>query len=218
MADRQNRISAASRGLAGSGLQQLSQLGNILAQSAEINKAARANQKAQDALTTALNDAQADSDRNLLNLENTYTNDITSIDRTLEEAISELIYNEQVRQEQARQQAASQAASQRASLAAQIAAQENALRADYDDGIRVLRNIQNSLDDQLRELSNNGTKTSKKVKQDAKDLVTYYTNLLDHSAGEDDGKGYIAQYRLGQQNRDTAVNNYDTLLRKYNLK
>ena len=218
MADRQNRISAASRGLAGSGLQQLSQLGNILAQSAEINKAARANQKAQDALTTALNDAQADSDRNLLNLENTYTNDITSIDRTLEEAISELIYNEQVRQEQARQQAASQAASQRASLAAQIASQENALRASYNDGINILNSLQNSLESQLKTLSNNGTKNSKQTKKKAQELVQDTIDLLDNSQDGLYGQGYIAQYNLGQQNRNTAVNNYDTLLKKYNLK
>lgn len=217
MADRQSRISAASKGLSGSGLQQLAQLGNILSQSSEINKAARANQKAQDDLTTKLNDAQAQSDRELINLENTHAGNITNIDRSLEEAISELILNEEIRQENARQEAERAVASQRASLAAQMAERENTLKSDYDDGIAILTGLQNSLDNDLKTLTNNGKNTGKEEKKKAKELVNSYINLLDNSQDGLAGQGYVAQFRLGQNNRNIAVSNYDTLLKKYNL-
>lgn len=217
MADRQSRISAASKGLSGSGLQQLAQLGNILSQSSEINKAARANQKAQDDLTTKLNDAQAQSDRELINLENTHAGNITNIDRSLEEAISQLILNEEIRQENARQEAARATASQRASLAAQMAERENTLKSDYDDGIAILTGLQNSLDNDLKTLTNNGKNTGKEEKKKAKELVNSYINLLDNSQDGLAGQGYVAQFRLGQNNRNIAVSNYDTLLKKYNL-
>ena len=217
MADRQSRISAASKGLSGSGLQQLAQLGNILSQSSEINKAARANQKAQDDLTTKLNDAQAQSDRELINLANTHAGNITNIDRSLEEAISQLILNEEIRQENARQEAARAVASQRASLAAQMAERENTLKSDYDDGIAILTGLQNSLDNDLKTLTNNGKNVGKEEKKKAKELVNSYINLLDNSQDGLAGQGYVAQFRLGQNNRNIAVSNYDTLLKKYNL-
>ena len=53
-ANRQNRIAAASRGLAGSGLQQLAQLQTLLSQGEDISNAAATNQKAMDSLKAAL--------------------------------------------------------------------------------------------------------------------------------------------------------------------
>ena len=62
MADRANRASAAARGIGGSGLQQLAQLQNLLAQGKEINTLAKENINIQEDLRKALVQKQEDTD------------------------------------------------------------------------------------------------------------------------------------------------------------
>lgn len=82
-ADRQTRISAAARGLGGSGLQQLAQLQNLLNQGQQISDTASANQGVMDNLRTALARYEEDTDNKLQNALNTYNNALTSINATL---------------------------------------------------------------------------------------------------------------------------------------
>lgn len=82
-ADRQTRISAAARGLGGSGLQQLAQLQNLLNQGQQISDTASANQGVMDNLRTALARYEEDTDNKLQNAINTYNNALTSINATL---------------------------------------------------------------------------------------------------------------------------------------
>lgn len=100
-ADRQNRISAAARGLGGSGLQQLAQLQTLLSQGQNISNLANENQSIMDALRTALANREEDNanaleklrreytnkeediNTNLSNLLNTYTNNLNSINARL---------------------------------------------------------------------------------------------------------------------------------------
>lgn len=66
-ANRQSRISAAARGLAGSGLQQLAQLQNLIGQSEKVSEAAGKNQTAMDKLATALREYTEDNETKLSN-------------------------------------------------------------------------------------------------------------------------------------------------------
>lgn len=78
-ANRQSRISAAARGLGGSGLQQLAQLQNLLGQSEEISLAAGKNQTAMDKLATLLREYEEDSNTKMKQNEEERTSTLNSI-------------------------------------------------------------------------------------------------------------------------------------------
>jgi hypothetical protein len=82
-ADRQTRISAASRGLGGSGLQQLAQLQNLINQGQEVSNLATENQSIMDKLRTALTQKEEDTDKALANANTTYENALKQINATL---------------------------------------------------------------------------------------------------------------------------------------
>ena len=82
-ADRQTRISAASRGLGGSGLQQLAQLQNLINQGQDISDLATSNQSAMDKLRTLLTQKEEDTDKALANANTTYENALKQINANL---------------------------------------------------------------------------------------------------------------------------------------
>ena len=82
-ADRQNRISAAARGIGGSGLQQLAQLQTLLSQGQNVSDMATQNQSAMDALKRALTQKEEDTNTNLDKILKTYNNALTSINAQL---------------------------------------------------------------------------------------------------------------------------------------
>ena len=95
-ADRNSRISAAARGLGGSGLQQLAQLQNLLNQGQDISELAGENQSVMDKLASALQQKQEDTDTGIANALKTYNDTITNIDSTLANQKAQAIYeNEQ---------------------------------------------------------------------------------------------------------------------------
>lgn len=83
-ADRQNRISAAARGLGGSGLQQLAQLQTLLSQGQNISNLANENQSVMDALRTALANKEEDTNKSREALRREYTNREEDTNRALE--------------------------------------------------------------------------------------------------------------------------------------
>lgn len=91
--NRMNRINAASRGLAGSGLQQLSQLQNLMAQGQDISDLALANQDTMENLRTVLANAEEDSATDLANAVTARDNAIKSIESTLGTNKANLEYN-----------------------------------------------------------------------------------------------------------------------------
>lgn len=91
--NRMNRINAASRGLAGSGLQQLSQLQNLMAQGQDISDLALANQDTMENLRTILANAEEDSATDLANAVTARDNAIKSIESTLGTNKANLEYN-----------------------------------------------------------------------------------------------------------------------------
>ena len=76
MNQRNSLANAASRGLGGSGLQQLAQLQNRLAAGKNISSLAQKNQTAQDALRRALTQQTEDTDTKVANLETNLRNAI----------------------------------------------------------------------------------------------------------------------------------------------
>lgn len=82
-ANRQSRISAAARGLAGSGLQQLAQLQNLIGQSEKVSEAAGKNQTAMDKLATALREYTEDNETKLSNALIQKNNALNTIASTL---------------------------------------------------------------------------------------------------------------------------------------
>lgn len=82
-ADRQNRISNSARGLSGSGLQQLSQLQNLMSQGQDISDLATDNSQKMDTLRQALQQYQADTDTKLNSALNIYNNALQSIEANL---------------------------------------------------------------------------------------------------------------------------------------
>ena len=82
-ADRQNRISAAARGIGGSGLQQLAQLQTLLSQGQNVSDMATQNQSAMDALKRALTQKEEDTNTNLDKILNPYNNALMSINAQL---------------------------------------------------------------------------------------------------------------------------------------
>ena len=82
-ADRQTRVNAASRGLGGSGLQQLAQLQNLINQGQDISDLATSNQSAMDKLRTLLAQKEEDTDKALANANTTYENALKQINANL---------------------------------------------------------------------------------------------------------------------------------------
>ena len=89
-ANRQSRISAASRGLSGSGLQQLAQLQNLLGQSQDISNLITANQDEMDNLKRALSQKEEDYNTGLSRAEEAYNLGIKGAEKTLTDTLANI--------------------------------------------------------------------------------------------------------------------------------
>lgn len=89
-ANRQSRISAASRGLSGSGLQQLAQLQNLLGQSQDISKLITTNQDEMDNLKRALSQKEEDYNTGLSRAEEAYNLGIRGAENTLADTLANI--------------------------------------------------------------------------------------------------------------------------------
>lgn len=88
-ADRQNRIASSARGLGGSGLQQLAQLQNLMAQGQDVSDLATDNSQKMDTLRQALQQMQSDTDNKLSSALSTYNNALKSIEANLAKSKAE---------------------------------------------------------------------------------------------------------------------------------
>lgn len=183
-ADRQNRISAAARGLGGSGLQQLSQLQTLMSQGQTISDMASENQNTVNNLREVLANYDEDTQTALKDLETTKENSLKGIN-------SELASNKANLEYQAREAAANRAqmeastnaqiAAQNAQYAAEAAADEKALKSQLDV---FTRNYQSELDN-IKGMSD------KEIKKYFKGTDTPYKNYNEAK------KGIYETYRLG---------------------
>ena len=157
--NRMNRINAASRGLAGSGLQQLSQLQNLLNQSQDISELALSNQETMENLRSLLSRAEEDNATDLANAETARKNAIDSIEAALGSNKANLEYNAAQtaknqylnaldawnnRQFQASENAKSRALTQ-AQMAQDAADRQYAAQTAYDNALSTLNSSLNSL-------------------------------------------------------------------------
>ena len=181
-ANRQNRISAAAKGLSGSGLQQLAQLQNLLSQGQTISDLANANQLTMDDLRRALTETEEDTDTKLANALKTYNNEISSIN-------SNLALNKANFEAQARENAANRAASAR-NTAAQIDAQYDAqTRQDLNAFNASLSRYQTEYDEAL-----SNAKKAKDIKAAADTYKEKVADLLEQYAIPNTNANYNRAY------------------------
>lgn len=200
-ANRQSRISAAARGLGGSGLQQLAQLQNMIGQSEEVSQAANKNQAAMTDLINQLREYTEDNEsKQKSNLE-TYQNTLNSIASTLANQRAEAIANNEQRY--------IDAINARNAAAAQYSYSSspgNSESYDYTDAVRGgLTSMEKTLTSALKSASK-----LKKRKQGAavESAVSAALKSLD---------ALNSTYGLGK-NYNTATKNINSLLKQYKFK
>ena len=147
-ADRANRISAAARGIGGSGLQQLAQLQTLMQQNSAISDLAQENTDVQTQLAENLSNYEEDVNTSIQNLLTNLSNSLSEIDADLGNQIANLRYNEDVRYETARQRAAEQAAA-----SAQSARNSyNQALLEYELGLREQADNEEQFNDLVKNL------------------------------------------------------------------
>lgn len=208
-ADRQTRIDAASRGLGGSGLQQLAQLQNLISQGNDISKLALENQGVMDDLRTDLANYTEDNEAQLRQAQQTRDTSLANLLTTLNYAEQDnttglqdalLTYQNTINKINA--DLANSKASVRSAYGSSSAASE-----DYADTIAgVYGSLEQQFETDLKELYS-GKGSDKKKKEDAMKL---YNNYLRDSAGV--YGSYGNKYR-GLQN--TNLSNLSAILNKY---
>lgn len=208
-ADRQTRIDAASRGLGGSGLQQLAQLQNLISQGNDISKLALENQGVMDDLRTDLANYTEDNEAQLRQAQQTRDTSLANLLTTLNYAEQDnttglqdalLTYQNTINKINA--DLANNKASVRSAYGSSSAASE-----DYADTIAgVYGSLEQQFENGLRKIYN-GKGSAKKKKEAANEL---YSQYLDESASV--YGSYGNKYR-GLQN--TNLSNLSAILNKY---
>lgn len=115
--------SAASRGLGGSGLQQLAQLSSQIESSNQTSDLSEQNTETQNDLTKALKDMESQINTAISDANTNEKNELTQIDTNTAQAIAQAQYQEEVRF----QNALAEAAARNAAIAAQRDAQNQEL-------------------------------------------------------------------------------------------
>ena len=179
-ADRANRISAAARGIGGSGLQQLSQLQTLMEQNSSISDLAKENTNVQTELAKALSEKEEDTNTAIQNLMTNLANSLSEVDASLGNQIANLRYQEDTRYEQARQAAMENAMNRAQSQRSYEKSLQNSYAqalADYELGLRQQADEQANYNDLVKNLQS--------------DFSAQIADITDTSALED----MRAQYR-----------------------
>lgn len=162
-ADRANRISAAARGIGGSGLQQLSQLQTLMEQNSSISDLAKENTNVQTELAKNLANYEDKTNTAIQNLMANLANSLTQIDADLGNQIANLRYTEDTRYEQARQAAMENAMNRAQSQSSYENSVKNSYAKallDYELGLRekaeqeanyndLVKNLQSDFSDRI---------------------------------------------------------------------
>lgn len=158
-ANRQSRISAAARGLGGSGLQQLAQLQNLLGQSEQISKSAGTNQQAMDKLATLLREFTEDNETKMKQNEQERANTLNSIASSLATQKAQAI----AQNEQAYVNAVNQARAQAAAARASYSSNNTAARQTANKAAGALSALQQELNSTLSQVAGMSKKELKKT-------------------------------------------------------
>ena len=154
-ADRANRISAAARGIGGSGLQQLSQLQTLMQQNNAISDLAGENTDVQMKLAENLARYEEDANTEIQNLMANLANSLTQIDADLGNRIANLRYTEDTRYEEARQAAMENAMNRAQSQSSYENSVKNSYAKallDYEMGLREKAEQETNYNDLVKNL------------------------------------------------------------------
>ena len=208
-ADRANRISAAARGIGGSGLQQLSQLQTLMEQNSSISDLAKENTNVQTELAKNLANYEDETNTAIQNLMANLANSLTQIDADLGNQIANLRYQEDTRYEQARQAAMENAMNRAQSQRSY----ENSVRNSY---AQALLDYELGLREQAEQEANYGDLV-KNLQSDFSDKIS---SITDTTALEEELKGYKDDlYNLAHDNliaNDVYTSGLDYLNNAYN--
>lgn len=207
-ADRANRISAAARGIGGSGLQQLSQLQTLMEQNSSISDLAKENTNVQTELARNLAEYEEDTNTSIQNLMANLANSLSEIDASLGDQIANLRYQEETRYEEARQAAMENAMNRAQSQRSY----ENSVRNSYNQAL---------LDYELglREQAEQDASFNDLVKNLQSDFSAQIADITDTTSLEDMRAQYRDElYNLVQDNlisNDIYTSGIDYLNRAY---
>ena len=208
-ADRANRISAAARGIGGSGLQQLSQLQTLMEQNSSISDLAKENTNVQTELAKNLANYEDETNTAIQNLMANLANSLTQIDADLGNQIANLRYQEDTRYEQARQAAMENAMNRAQSQRSY----ENSVRNSY---AQALLDYELGLREQAEQEANYNDLV-KNLQSDFSDKIS---SITDTTALEEELKGYKDDlYNLAHDNlisNDVYTSGLDYLNNAYN--
>ena len=202
--------SAASRGLGGSGLQQLAQLSSQIESSKQTSDLAETNTNTQNDLTKALKDYSDKINTQITDYTTEERNKLAEIDSNVASAIAQKQYEEEVRYQQALQNAAAT----NASIAASTKAASNEQKLQI---ATVLASIQSAADSLLNE----GTKAINNVinKKSSYKTGRAYEDALQkqYDKYEDKIRETIAAGELGSDLGNQYTNYYlNQLSKAYN--
>lgn len=175
-ADRANRISAAARGIGGSGLQQLSQLQTLMEQNSSISDLAKENTNVQTELAKALSEKEEDTNTAIQNLMTNLANSLSEVDASLGNQIANLRYQEDTRYEEARQAAMENAMNRAQSQSSYEKSLQNSYAKaliDYELGLReqadeqanyndLVKNLQSDFSEQISDITDTSELASKR--------------------------------------------------------
>lgn len=215
-ADRANRISAAARGIGGSGLQQLSQLQTLMEQNSSISDLAKENTNVQTELAKNLANYEDETNTAIQNLMANLANSLTQIDADLGNQIANLRYQEDTRYEQARQAAMENAMNRAQSARSSAASARNSYNQallEYELGLREQYAQDNSVNELIRNLESDfsdkiSTITDTSTLEDT--LAAYkndmYTLAKDNLISNDVYSSGIANLNSAYSNRLNSLN------------
>ena len=201
--------SAASRGLGGSGLQQLAQLSSQIESSKQTSDLSESNTETQNDLTKALKDYESQINTQTNDLLTEERNKISEIDATVAQAIASKQYEEEVRYQNALQEASAA----NASLAASAQSNANSIKAQYAGVLEALTSsMYDTVDSGISAIQKVINKKSKyKTGKD-------YQNALDKAYTKYDNQLKRAQVEAGLGDLGINYYNYyrDQLIKAYN--
>lgn len=204
--------SAASRGLGGSGLQQLAQLSSQIESSKQTSDLSEQNTETQNELTKALKDTEAQINTSINDLTTEERNRITEIDANVAQAIAQAQYQEDVRYQEALQAAAAQNASISAS-ARQAAAQYALENSSAMDALNT--SLDTTLGNALNDLQSifNSSSKAKDKKTSLESTYKTYRDTFD-TALENlySGSGSIDYYNFYLNQLNNAYKQYSSRL------
>lgn len=201
--------SAASRGLGGSGLQQLAQLSSQIESGEQTSDLSKQNTETQNELTKALKDYENQVNTSINDLTTEERNKITEIDANVATAIAEAQYNEEVRYQQALAEAAARnaaIASQRDSSLQDLLTNLNNYEGSLDgltkDGIEALMStFQNS---DWYKNKNYSKDSGNSLSKDLSAVYSTYTSALNDAYANSGlglgGRDYLDYYNKQLQN------------------